>query len=54
VQSELINLLQAGYITTCLTVEYAGFSIYLSVAYQVVVPLLFSEDEKALVTVSAA
>jgi hypothetical protein len=46
--------LEAGYITTCLTVEYAGFSIYLSVAYQVVVPLLVSEDEKALVTVSAA
>jgi CLIP-associating protein 1/2 len=49
VQSELINLLQGGYITTCLTVECAGFSIYLSVAYQVVVPLLVSEDEKALV-----
>ncbi len=49
-QSELINLLQGGYITTCLTVEYSGFSIYLSVAYQVVVPLLVSEDEKVLVT----
>ncbi len=49
-QSELINLLQGGYITTCLTVEYSGFSIYMSVAYQVVVPLLVSEDEKVLVT----
>ncbi len=48
-QSELINLLQGGYITTCLTVEYCGFSGYLSVTYQVVVPLLVSEDEKALV-----
>ncbi len=49
-QSELINLLQDGYITTCLTVEYSGFSIYLGVAYQVVVLLLVSEDEKALGT----
>ncbi len=48
-QSELINLLQGGYITTCLTVEYSGFSIYLSVAYQVVALLLVSEDEKAVV-----
>ncbi len=46
----IINLLQDGYITTCLTVEYSGFSIYLSVAYEVVVLLLVSEDEKALGT----